>query len=271
MSSPSPSPSPSRSSLPAVDTRLVAPESRYEIVDGRVKYVAPADEPHGTRHSKISALLEAHASEDFEVASDMLTRTSEFDDMAPDVSVFPRERAEGGGRKLEQLAFEVASTESLSDAGRKASKLMGRGVRRVFVIDVARQRAFEWSLELQAFRSLERDSAIEDHALAAPLPIEALVHAAKADDAMARALLAKQNPVLEAALATQRVEGKLAGMAEGKLAGMAEALVAVLTARGLTLEPADAARVLAEGDAAILRRWLIGAATCSTIRELLDG
>jgi len=257
--------------------------------------VAPADEPHGTRHSKISALLEAHASEDFEVASDMLTRTSEFDDMAPDVSVFPRERAEGGGRKLEQLAFEVASTESLSDAGRKASKLMGRGVRRVFVIDVARQRAFEWSLELQAFRSLERDSAIEDHALAAPLPIEALVHAAKADDAMARALLAKQNPVLEAALATQRVEGKLAGMAEGKLAGMAEgklagmaegklagmaegklagmaeALVAVLTARGLTLEPADAARVLAEGDAAILRRWLIGAATCSTIRELLDG
>jgi len=273
--------------LPAVDTRLVAPESRYEIVDGRVKYVAPADEPHGTRHSKISALLEAHASEDFEVASDMLTRTSEFDDMAPDVSVFPRERAEGGGRKLEQLAFEVASTESLSDAGRKASKLMGRGVRRVFVIDVARQRAFEWSLELQAFRSLERDSAIEDHALAAPLPIEALVHAAKADDAMARALLAKQNPVLEAALATQRVEGKLAGMAEGKLAGMAEgklagmaegklagmaeALVAVLTARGLTLEPADAARVLAEGDAAILRRWLIGAATCSTIRELLDG
>src|SRR5258706_16472239 len=87
--------------LPAVDTRLVAPESRYEIEDGRVRYVAPADEPHGTRHSKISALLEAHAGDDFEVASDMLTRTSEFDDMAPDASVFPKERAEGGGRKLE--------------------------------------------------------------------------------------------------------------------------------------------------------------------------
>jgi Uma2 family endonuclease len=257
------SPSPSRLSLPAADARLVAPQSRYEIVDGKVHYVAAADEPHGTRHSKISALLEAHAREDFEVASDMLTRTSEFDDMAPDVSVFPKERNEDGGRKLEQLAFEVASTESLSDAGRKASKLMGRGVRRVFVIDIARQRAFEWSLELQAFRSLERDSAIEDHALAAPLPIEALVHAAKADDAMARALLVKRNPVLEAALATQRVEGKLAGMAE--------ALVAVLAARGLTLEPADTARVLAQGDAAILRRWLAAAATCSTIAELLDG
>ena len=265
------SPSPSRSSLPAVDTRLVAPESRYEVEDGRVKYVAPADEPHGTRHSKISALLEAHARDDFEVASDMLTRTSEFDDMAPDVSVFPRERDEAGGRKLEQLAFEVASTESLSEAGRKANKLMGRGVRRVFVIDVARQRAFEWSLEQQAFRTLERDSVIKDHALAAPLPIEALVYAAKADDAVAHALLVKQNPVLEAALATRRVEGKLAGMAEGKLAGMAEALMAVLTARGLTLQPADAARMLAEGDATTLRRWLTAAANCSSVHELLDG
>ena len=254
---------PSRSSLPAADARLVAPESRYEIEDGRVKYVAPADEPHGTRQSKISALLEAHARDDFEVASDMLTRTSEFDDMAPDVSVFPRQRDEGGGRQLEHLAFEVASTESLSEAGRKANKLMGRGVRRVFVIDVTRQRAFEWSLEQRAFRSLERDSAIEDRALAAPLPIEALVHAAKADDAVARALLAKQNPVLEAALATRR--------AEGKLAGMTEALIAVLTARGFTLEPAQSARLLAEGDTAIVRRWLTGAATCTSIRELLDG
>jgi Uma2 family endonuclease len=297
----SPSSSPSRSSLPAADARLVAPESRYEIEDGRVKYVAPADEPHGTRHSKISALLEAHARADFEVASDLLTRTSEFDDMAPDVSVFPAERDEGGGRKLEQLAFEVASTESLSDAGRKANKLMGRGVRRVFVIDVTRQRAFEWSVEQQAFRSLERDSKIEDPALAAPLPIEALVHAAKADDAMAQALLVKQNPVLEAALATRLVEGKLAGITEGKLAGitegklagitegklagitegklagitegklagMAESLLAVLAARGFSLEPGEAARVLSERDPATLLAWLTSAVTCASVRELI--
>jgi Uma2 family endonuclease len=261
-----------------VDTRLVAPESRYEIEDGKVKYVAPADEPHGTRHSKISALVEAHAGNEFEVASEMLTRTSEFDDIAPDVSVFPKERNEGGGRKLEHLAFEVASTESLSAAGRKANKLMGRGVRRVFVIDVARQRAFEWSVEQQAFRSLERDSVIEDRAFAAPLPIEALVHAAKADDAVAHALLVKQNPVLEAALAARRAEGKLRGMAEGKLRGeaegklrgMAEALIAVLTARSIALEPADAARILAEEDAEAVRRWLASAATCSSVRDLLD-
>jgi hypothetical protein len=31
----------------------------YEVEDGRVQYVSPADEPQGSRHSKLSALLEA--------------------------------------------------------------------------------------------------------------------------------------------------------------------------------------------------------------------
>jgi hypothetical protein len=97
----------SRPDLPPVDTRLVAPESRYEIEDGRVRYVAPADEPHATRHSKLSALLEAHVADDFDVASDMLTRTSELEDFAPDASVFPRARnPETGGRQLEQLPLK---------------------------------------------------------------------------------------------------------------------------------------------------------------------
>jgi len=60
------------SNPPAVDDRLVAPTSRFEIWDGRVEYVAPADEPHGTQHSKLSALLEAHVGNDYEVASDMV-------------------------------------------------------------------------------------------------------------------------------------------------------------------------------------------------------
>jgi hypothetical protein len=87
---------------PPVDERLVAAESRYEIVDGKVEYVAPADEPHGTQHSKIAALLEAYAAGGYDVAVDMLTRTSEKGDMAPDASVFPAARDEAtGGRRVE--------------------------------------------------------------------------------------------------------------------------------------------------------------------------
>jgi hypothetical protein len=253
-------PNAQRGDLPAADARLVAPESRYEIEDGRVRYVSPSDEPHGTRHSKISALLEAHASGDYEVASDMLTRTSEVDDVAPGASLFPSARnPETGGRQLEELAFEVVSTETLNDAARKASKLVGRGVRRVFAIDVARQRALEWSAEQQAWRALDRNSAITDRALAAALPVEALVHAAKADDAMARALLAKKNPVLEAALAAKQLSGK------------AEALLAVLAARGLPVSATERARILAERDESRIEAWLVAALGCSAVSDLLNG
>ena len=48
------------SELPDVDERLVAPESRFEIIDGKDSYVAPADEPHGTSHARLAAVIEAH-------------------------------------------------------------------------------------------------------------------------------------------------------------------------------------------------------------------
>jgi Uma2 family endonuclease len=265
-----------------VDLRLVAPESRYEIDEGRLVYVAPSDEPHGSRHSKLSALLEAYAGDAWDVASDMLTRTSETSDVAPDVSVFPRARDEAtGGRQLEQLAFEVVSTERLSHAATKAHKLADRGVRRVFAIDVSRKRAFEWSQDLGSWQLLGSSGAIEDVALVAPLEVAALVDAAKADDAVARALLAKQNPVLATELSRThaagktegRVEGKTEGRVEGKtegrVEGKIEALLAVLASRGLELSNAQRERIASERDAARIDDWLRRAASCSSAAELL--
>jgi Uma2 family endonuclease len=251
--------------LPPVDARLAEPGTRYEILDGELVHVPPADEPHGTRHSKISALVEAHVASDFDVASDMLTRTSRTSDVAPDVSVFPSARdPDTGRRQLEQLAFEVVSTESLGHAGRKAATLTARGVRRVFAIDVERARALEWSRSLATWSLLDTSAHLEDPTLAAPLPIEALVVAAKADDAMVRAFVVKRNPVIEAV----RAEGKREGVAEGKLAGRAEAVLDILTARGVSLRPTDHARILGERDPDRLRRWTARASTCANATEL---
>jgi len=206
-----------------VDSRLVAPESRYEVADGRVVYVAPADEPHGVKHAAIAALVKTHAAKGYEVAVDMLTRTSRVDDIAPDVSVFPEQRnPETGGRQLEELAFEVVSTERLNDAGTKAAKLVGRGVRRVFAVDVVRKRAFEWSVELGTWSILGDAARIEDPALGTALSVGALVHAAQTDDAMAGALLAKNNRVLREAIQHGRDEGKI------------ELFLALLQARGFS-------------------------------------
>jgi Uma2 family endonuclease len=266
---------------PAVDARLVAPGTRYEIEDGVLVQVPPADEPHGTLHAQLSALVEIHAGSERDVAVDMLTRTSQTSDVAPDVSVFPRARdPHTGGRQLEELAFEIVSTQSLSDAGRKAAKLVARGVRRVFAIDLARARALEWSAELATWSVLDPAGSIEDRALAVPLPIELLVRGANADDAIARALLAKHNPVLERALgdavASARAEGKQEGLAEGKQEGLAEgavrgkidALLVMLATRG-AVEPGHRARIQGERDPAQLDRWIARVAGGGTLADLL--
>jgi len=246
-----------RQEPPAVDERLVAPGARYEIEDGRVVYVPPADEPHAARHAKLGVLVDAHRAEGSAVAVDMLTRTSRIDDIAPDVSLYPAARdPRTGGRRLEELAFDVASTESLAHAGARAAKLVARGVRRVFAIDVERSRALEWSRELGQWSILDRRGKIEDPALAVAIPIEAMLEAARADDAVVRAWRAKRHPEF------------LAERAEGEARGLATALLLVLSARGLEATAAERSRILEERDLSRLERWIVAAANCADVAAL---
>jgi len=275
--------------LPPIDERLIAPESRYEIYDGELAYVSPAAPPHGTRHSKLSALVEAYAHPAFEVASDTLTRTSETSDVAPDVSVYPlAEDPATGGRQLEQLAFEVVSTERLSRTSRKAGMLADRGVRRVFAIDIEHERALEWSRAIRDWEELDPTGQIEDPALAVPLPIAEMLTSASADDAMARALIAKGNPEIETVRAKDRQEGlqegRNEGLREGRDEGLREGrnqgvqaglllgksgtLMFVLAERGVAVSSLDRERILAETDLARLDRWIARAARCTDIEEV---
>jgi hypothetical protein len=227
--------------------------------------VPPADPPHGEHHLQLAALIEAHTGFDYEAAADLLTRTSKVDDVAPDVSVYPdAPDPRTGGRQLEQLAFEIVSTQSLGGAAIKAAKLATRGVRRVFAIDIARACVLEWSPQLGTWRELDPAGHIADPALEVPLPIDAMIHAAKADDAVARALVARHNPVIEAV----RAEDRAASWAEGFLRGKAEAVLAVLAARNVAIGDAERVRILGEQDPAQLDRWLAGAATCAEVAEL---
>jgi hypothetical protein len=248
--------------LPAVDERLVAPNTRYEILDGRVEYVVPADEPHATTHAGIAHVVAAHRADGYAFAVDMLTRTSEIDDVAPDVSVYPEARdPRTGGRQLEELTFQVASTETLSHCGKKAATLIARGVRRVFAIDVERERVLEWSPGTAGWQLLDRTGQIEDPALAVPLPLAALIDAGRADAAVATALRRRRHPEFLA----ERAEGR----AEGRAEALVESVLRVLEARGLALNEVERGRILAERDAPRLARWLVAAVTCGSVSELL--
>lgn len=246
--------------LPDIDDRLVEPETRYEMWDGELVYVSPADSPHANRELQLCVLIAAHMAAEFLAADDLLTRTSRIDDIAPDVSVYPAAPDPVTGRRqLAQLCFEVVSKQSLRHAGRKATKLVKRGVRRVFAIDIKRSRALEWSAESGAWRELDPAGHIVDPVLAVPLPIASLIHEARTDDAVALALLAKRNRVL------------MADRARGRAKGKAEAVIVLLAARGIAVDRAARKRILAERDARQLDRWIVRAAKCRVAAQLFAG
>jgi Uma2 family endonuclease len=292
---------PVEAELPPVDERLVEPETRYEMYDGELVYVPPADFAHGERQVKASGLIEVCVRPEFSVATEVLTRASRTSDIAPDISVHPRALDPATGRRqIAQLAFEVVSKQSLGNAADKARRLLGRGVRRVFAIDVEHGRAMEWSGALGAWQLLDLGACIEDPVLAVPLAIEPLVKAAIVDDAIARALVVKNNPVIAAEKADSRrkgkaegreeglVEGRQEGLAEGRHEGLAEgrqeglaegrhegvldgvrrSLLQLLAARGIALDPTDRARILDERDLQRLERWFARAAQCASIADM---
>lgn len=238
---------------PAVDERLIAPDSRYEVLDGKLLFVPPADEPHGTAHLDLAAVLRAHVTEKYRGAVDMLTRTREVGDHAPDASIYPQERdSVTGGRKLEELAFEIVSEQAMSVPTGKARDYIERGVRRVFAIDLGKRRVLEWSREKGDWDELSLDTSITDRCFVRPLPLRVLLDAASVDDALADALIAKKNPKIEAALTTAAT----AAATDAVTATLAASLLQVLDARKVAISQADRERIRSCSAPGQLTAWM---------------
>ena len=276
---------------PPVDDHIAPPETRVEYLNGIELFASPAKTPHARKHADLTYVLGAHTARGYASAVDMLTRTGEASDFAPDASVFPEGRdPETGGRRIEELAFEVSDRQALSVPTEKARQLIERGVRRVFCLLVKHNKVMEWSRALGDWELLPRDAVIDDPALVRPMPVRALMEAAGRDDAVAEALLEKGVPALDAALARReaagkaegkaegRVEGKAEGKVEGRIEGKAEgeahgrvvSILAVLAARGIALSPGQKTRIETCVDRALLDEWLTRAATANAVADVLE-
>ncbi|HEU4537582.1 MAG TPA: Uma2 family endonuclease [Polyangiaceae bacterium] len=270
---------------PAIDDRLAPPETRVEFLHGVELFAAPADAPHATTHARLAYVLEAHVAPGYQAAVDLLMRTGAASDFAPDASIYPEGNdPKTGGRRLDELAFEVADKQALSVPTKKARELVRRGVRRVFCLLVAKQSVLEWSRETDGWRPVGESERLEDRCLVRPLPVRALLDAAASDEAVVGALRARQVPAMVEALADERRQGETKGRAEGKAEGMAEgevkgiakgeakgkaeAVLEVLEARGLSVTAAQRAKVLGCTDLARLAGWLRQAATAEATAAL---
>ncbi len=200
---------PAARDLPSVDDHLVQPETREQLVRGRRVVAMPALPPHGDRHFELDYVIRAHVKEGYVGSSDLLTRVAQGSDFATDTCV----RRAGidprtGVRYLEELAFEIVNEQSLRDVTEQAEDLTARGVRRVLAIFVKKGTVCEWSTETSSWKQLDLDAPFSDPTLARPLRVRELLDAAEADNAVARALVTKNNPVIAELKDRSRQEGR---------------------------------------------------------------
>ena len=250
-----------------MDERLVAPEAHAEIIDGRVILAPGSTEARGTLHADAGRLLAAVVAEGYSGALSMLTRTDALTDIAPDVSVFAEgEDPETGGRRLEEIALEVIDAGRLSYATLKVERLAARGVRRLFCVKAATRRVCEWSHAHGDWETLDEGAVIEDRCFRVPIPVGAFVDQGLADNTVARALIAKGNPVIMAAIEEARrrrreVEERAALLARPCSRKIGRALTdeerAVLCAKldALGVERVTEAVIDLDGDA--LAAWIV--------------
>ncbi len=209
---------PSAGAPPRIDERLVAPETREQLVRGRRVVAMPANPAHGDRHFKLDYVIGAHVKEGYVGSTDLLTRSAMQSDFATDTCV----RKDGidprtDTRYLEELAFEVVNEQSRRDITEQAEDLTARGVRRVVAIFVKKGEVAEWLAG--TWKKLDPEGTFSDPTLTRPLRVKELLDAAEADNAVARALLAKNNPVLAEATIQSRNEGRREGRNEGRREG----------------------------------------------------
>ena len=254
---------------PGVDEHVVAPETREQLVRGRKVLAMPALPPHADQHFKLDYILGAHVKEGYVGSTELLTRSDVSSDFATDTCI--RRRGidpRTDSRYLEELAFEVVNEQSLRDVTEQAEELTARGVRRVVAIFVKRGEVCEWSSRSSKWVKLEVEGELADPTLSRPIRVRELLDAAEADNAVARALAEKKNPVIVQLVSQGRSaglkEGRDAGLKEGQEDGLRRGIEPLCEVLGIELTAARRAW-LEEADAAALtdlmqrlradRRW----------------
>jgi len=141
----------------------------------------------------------------------------------------------------------------------------------VFCVVVKKRQVFEWSRATDGWQMLDRAASIEDACFARAPPVGALLDAAETDGAVARALLAKGEPVLAEAMERGEARGLEKGREEGREEGIAEgirrAILDALDVRGLVVGPAVVARIAAERNVGVLDTWRTRAKTAASAEE----
>lgn len=231
---------------PRVDDHLVEPDTREEMIEGVRIYAQPASLPHASTNVRIDAVMAGNARDDYEVASDLLTRVDHDSDFASDVCVLRRGiDPESGARYLEELAIEIVSSQSLARVTKRAKLWAKRGVRRIFAVFTRKQEVREWLHERETWLTLASDATIDDPILVQPIPVRALLQRDVAERAVIEGFARREVPALLAREQAARDLGMAEGMAAGRKQALVEAIAAVCEVLGLRFAARERAELAA--------------------------
>ncbi len=255
---------------PAVDDYLDEPDEihRWERIDGQRREALAATPDHGDPHFEIDGLVKAHLAAGWVGSVDLKTRVSEDQEYASDTCV----RRAGidpatGDRYLEELVFEVVYKRSARDTRERAKGFAERGVRRQLGVFVKGKKIREWLPEAEDWGDpLDLKQSLQDSCLAVDLPLVALFDPVLAEASIARAIAAKDHPVI----LEIKDQSEKRGEKRGERRGRGQSILTVLKARGLAPSPQVAARLLAVSDVETLERLLHRASVAAAIDEVLD-
>ena len=241
---------------------------RYELDDGHPLYVSPSG-GDGARGAIAGAeVLDTDPAVE-SAGMDAGFALGQKTLRAPDVAVGSVPDAPGWIAGAPLLAVEYASTgQDEAELRSKIEELLGAGTRYVWVVRLVGPRRVEVH---EAGKSVR--VAVPGEELEAPgvlrnrVPVQALFDRQSAHELAFRNLLQRKG---YSDLEGVRAEGRERGREEGRVEGQKGALRALLEARGIALGPADAARIASCGDASVLERWIVRAATARTATEILE-
>jgi len=253
------------------DQHVVEPETGKEMIGGEIVEVAPAELPHAGHQFDLGYVLRGNVAPGYRGATELLTRVGDGEDFATDACILKDGFDADGHRYLEEISFEIKHTQSEASLKKRARDLVRRGVRRVFAIHVALVKASgragsregtiqpvvkagpvkEWSRAQDDWVVLDDDCYIDDPCLRKPIKVRAFLDAVEADNAVARGLLERQNPVIVEAMARSYDDGKSdgydLGQSDGEAAGLRQGIRALCQGFGIELTARRVARLDALG------------------------
>jgi Uma2 family endonuclease len=233
---------------------------RYELSSGHPIYCVPSGREHAGTNLIGAAALETDpdvewAGVDAGFAPDSGTLR------APDVAIGPIGAERGWIPGAPPLAVEYAARgqdeQELQD---KIAELLQSGTQQVWVVRLIGPRRVEVYRPGEPMQLVGPGETLTAPGLLRnPVPIEALYDRDAAHRATLRNLLQREG-----------YESLDAVRQAGVTQGIAESILALLTERGLVIDPPTRERILGEQDPGQLRRWLIAATQVQETTRLFE-